>query len=104
MLEKQLITYLNIISSLKVIFVLFVAKYMDNTLCCNYGEDAGCRFLDTGFIKVIIFFYPASSIQYPVSETLWNKRSFSAGSSKFRVQGSKLKSDIIFNSTWNVEP
>jgi hypothetical protein len=50
---------------------------MDNTLCCDYGEDAGCRFLDTGFIKVIIFFYPASSIQYPVSATLWNKRSFS---------------------------
>jgi hypothetical protein len=37
------------------------------------GEAGG----DTGFIKVIIFFYPASSIQYPVSETLWNKRSFS---------------------------
>jgi hypothetical protein len=63
------------------------------------GEAGG----DTGYIKVTIFFYPASSIQYPVSETLWNKCSFSAGGSKFRVQGSKLKSDIIFNSTWNVE-
>jgi hypothetical protein len=50
-------------SSLKVIFVLFVAKNMDNTLCCGYGSDAGCRFLDTGYLKVIIFFYPASSIQ-----------------------------------------
>ncbi len=50
---------------------------MDNTLCCDYGEDAGCRFLDTGYLKVIIFFYPASSIQDPVSYTLWNKRSFS---------------------------
>ncbi len=30
---------------------------MDNTLCCGYESDAG-------FIKVIIFFYPASSIQY----------------------------------------
>jgi hypothetical protein len=49
------------VSSLKVIFV---AKNMDNTLCCPYGEDAGCRFLDTGYLKVIIFFYPASSIQY----------------------------------------
>jgi hypothetical protein len=37
------------------------------------GEAGG----DTGYLKVIIFFYPASSIQYPVSETLWNKRSFS---------------------------
>jgi hypothetical protein len=32
-------------SFLKVIFVLFVAKNMDNTLCCGYGSDAGCRFL-----------------------------------------------------------
>jgi hypothetical protein len=44
-----------------------------------------------------------SSIKHPVSETLWNKRSFPAGGSKFRVQGSKLKPDIILNSTWNVE-
>jgi hypothetical protein len=57
--------------------VLFVAKNMDNTLYCGYGSDAGCRFLDTGFIKVIIFFYPASCIQHPVSEALWDKRSFS---------------------------
>jgi hypothetical protein len=37
---------------------------MDNILCCGYGSDAGCRFLDTGYLKVLIFFYPASSIQY----------------------------------------
>jgi hypothetical protein len=30
------------------------------------GEAGG----DTGSLKVIIFFYPASSIQYPVSETI----------------------------------
>jgi hypothetical protein len=54
--------FCDVFSSLKVIFTLFVAKNMDNTLCCGYGEDAGCRFLDTGYIKVIIFFYPASSI------------------------------------------
>jgi hypothetical protein len=36
-------------------------------------------------------FYPASSIQYPVSWVLWDKRSFSVVGSKFRVQGSKLK-------------
>jgi hypothetical protein len=41
--------------------------------------------------------------QDPVSETLWDKRSFSFAGSKFRVQGSKLKTDIILNSTWNVE-
>jgi hypothetical protein len=35
----------TIINSLKVIFVLFVAKNMDNTSCCGYGENAGCRFL-----------------------------------------------------------
>jgi hypothetical protein len=64
-------------SFLKVIIMLFVAKNMDNTLWCGCGSDAECRFLDTGYMKVIIFFYPASSIQYPVSETLWNKRSLS---------------------------
>jgi hypothetical protein len=66
-----------------------------------YGEDAGCRFLDTGYFKGNYLFL--SSIKHPVSETLWNKRSFSAVGSKFRVQGSKLKTDIILNSTWNVE-
>ncbi len=33
------------VSSLKIIFVLFVAKNMDNTLCCGYGSDAGSWFL-----------------------------------------------------------
>jgi hypothetical protein len=33
------------------------------------GEAGG----DTGYLKVIIFFYPASSIQYPVSCQLWHK-------------------------------
>jgi hypothetical protein len=44
-----------------------------------------------------------SSIQYPVSWVLWDKRSSSAVGSKFRVQGSRLKTDIILNPTWNVE-
>jgi hypothetical protein len=42
--------------------------------------------------------HQASSICSP-----WHKRSFSAVGSKFRVQGSKLKTDIILDSTWNVE-
>jgi hypothetical protein len=38
---------LRVRSSLIIIFVLFVAKNMDKTLCCSYGSDAGCWFLDT---------------------------------------------------------
>jgi hypothetical protein len=41
--------------------------------------------------------------QDPLSETLWVKRSFSVVGSGFRVKGSWLKTDIILNSTWNVE-
>jgi hypothetical protein len=48
------------------------------------GEAGG----DTGYIKGNYFFI--SSIKYPVSETLWNKRLFSVVGSKFRVQGSEL--------------
>jgi hypothetical protein len=32
----------NTFSTLIIIFVLFVAKNMNNTLCCGYLEDAGC--------------------------------------------------------------
>jgi len=42
-------------------------------------------------------------IQHQASHPLWHIRSFSAVGSKFRVQSSKLKSDIILSSTWNVE-
>jgi hypothetical protein len=64
--------------------------------------DAGFWILD--FKRMLSLFFqhqvspPASperlamaGRQYPVSETLWNKRSFSVGGSKFRVQRSKLK-------------
>jgi hypothetical protein len=30
------------VSSSIIIFVLFVAKNMDNTLFCSFGSDAGC--------------------------------------------------------------
>jgi hypothetical protein len=42
------------------------------TIASRSGEAGG----DAGYLKVIIFFYPASSIQDPVSETIWDKPSF----------------------------
>ena len=51
-----------------VIILNVVARYTGNTLHCLYGGDAGCWFLDTGFLKVVILIL--SSIKHPVSSIL----------------------------------